>query len=100
MGQKITLILILFGFILAAENTGPVEFGRITYLNGEVRLSRNIENYAPLESSRIYINDHIILGDNGAVRIKTNFNSILSLKDKTDCEILSPFKFKIYYGSI
>lgn len=95
MGKKLILLFLLFSFSLAAE---IVEFGRISYLNGEVRISRNTDNYAPQEASRIYFGDTIILGNNGAVRIKTNFNSILSLKDKQECLITAPSRYQISYG--
>jgi len=96
MGKKLILISL---FLLNILGAAALEYGKITYLQGEVFISRNAELIKPILSSRIYLNDTLLTAENGAVRIKTNFNSGLSLKNKTACQINAPSNYKIPYGT-
>lgn len=97
MDKKIAFIFFLLTSLLFSE---AVEFGKITYLNGEVLISRNIETVRPIVASRIYINDEVLVKTNGAVRIKSDFQSGIALKGESSCKIISPFQYEIKYGTI
>ncbi|MDR2431819.1 MAG: hypothetical protein LBD99_06175 [Candidatus Margulisbacteria bacterium] len=96
MGQKVKILVFLFLLICGLQSA---ERGRISRIQGEIRISRNTEILRPSLASRVYTNDLLLLDADAFVQIEAG-RAQVQIKGPAKVTVTPRGRFEEEYGTL